>query len=172
GLPLNKPIVLFVGRFVEKKGIHWMADICRVFRDVHFVFVGWGPLNPTSWGLENTSVFYSQPHHTLRRFYCAADLLLLPSTGEGFPLVVQEAMTCGLPCMFSRETARAIERRHELYLVTDLNLPALISGLRKSLQDLKELAQLRPSIIRFANDEWNWQKSAANYLSIFDKVFF
>jgi glycosyltransferase involved in cell wall biosynthesis len=169
-LPLDKPVVLFVGRFVEKKGIYRMADVCRALPEVHFVFVGWGPLNPASWGFDNVSVFYSQPHNTLQGFYCAADLLLLPSTGEGFPLVVQEAMTCGLPCMFSRETANAIDRGHELFLLTDLEQPALISSLRRSLQDLKQLAQLRPNIIRFVHEEWNWRRCAETYLSIFEDL--
>lgn len=170
GLPLDKLIVLFVGRFVEKKGIHLMQDVCRAFPDVHFVFVGWGSIDPTSWALDNTSVFYSQPHQTLRRFYCSADLLLLPSTGEGFPLVVQEAMTCGLPCMFSRETANAVDRGHELFLVTDLERPAIISSLRNALKEPKELGRLRLPIPRFANEEWDWQRCAANYLSVFEAV--
>jgi glycosyltransferase involved in cell wall biosynthesis len=170
GLPLDRPVVIFVGRFVEKKGIYRMADVCQALPEIHFVFVGWGPLNPASWGFDNVSVFHSQPHNSLRGFYCAADLLLLPSAGEGFPLVVQEAMACGLPCMFSRETANAIDRGHELFLLTDLEQPALISSLRRSLQALKQLAQLRPNIIRFVHEEWSWRRCAETYLSIFEDL--
>jgi glycosyltransferase involved in cell wall biosynthesis len=38
-----------------------------------------------------------QPQAKLRTFYSAADVLLLPSTREGWPNVVLEAMACGTP---------------------------------------------------------------------------
>jgi glycosyltransferase involved in cell wall biosynthesis len=39
--------------------------------------------------------------------YRAADVLILPSVGEGFPLVVQEALACGLRVITGRDTANA-----------------------------------------------------------------
>ena len=106
-LPADAPIALFVGRFVEKKGLAILERLARARPDILFVFAGWGALDPARWGLGNTRVFASLSGASLAPLYRAADLLLLPSVGEGFPLVVQEALACGLPVLCGAETATA-----------------------------------------------------------------
>src|SRR4029077_9463097 len=44
---------------------------------------------------------------TLATLYRASDVLLLPSAGEGFPLVMQEALACGLAIICGTDTAGA-----------------------------------------------------------------
>ena len=106
-LPEDTPIALFVGRFVEKKGLAILERLARAKPQILFVFAGWGALDPARWGLPNTRVFASLSGASLAPLYRAADLLLLPSVGEGFPLVVQEALACGLPVLCGAETAAA-----------------------------------------------------------------
>ncbi|MFY9658877.1 MAG: glycosyltransferase family 4 protein [Methylocystis sp.] len=106
-LPAEAPIALFVGRFVEKKGLAILERLARARPEVLFVFAGWGALDPARWGLANTRVFTSLSGASLAPLYHAADLLVLPSVGEGFPLVVQEALACGLPVLCGAETVAA-----------------------------------------------------------------
>jgi glycosyltransferase involved in cell wall biosynthesis len=103
----DERIMLFVGRFVEKKGLHVIGALARRRPDMRFVLVGRGPIDPSGWGLPNVTVIPQQPPSTLADLYRAADLLLLPSVGEGFPLVVQEAMASGLRVLCGTETAHA-----------------------------------------------------------------
>ena len=115
-LPAGVPIALFVGRFVEKKGLAIIERLARARPEVLFVLAGWGALDPAQWGLPNTRVFSSLSGASLAPLYRAADLLLLPSVGEGFPLVVQEALACGLPVLCGAETAAA-DPEAEAFLV-------------------------------------------------------
>src|SRR5690606_23664412 len=48
GLPASARIVLFVGRFVEKKGLGIMEQLSRLRPDKLFVFVGRGPMTPNT----------------------------------------------------------------------------------------------------------------------------
>ncbi|MGH6803361.1 MAG: glycosyltransferase family 4 protein, partial [Methyloceanibacter sp.] len=85
GLPLGVSVVLFVGRFVEKKGLLILERIARERPEIVFAFAGWGTLDPSGWKLPNVRVLVSLSGASLASLYRASDLLLLPSVGEGFP---------------------------------------------------------------------------------------
>jgi len=99
--------MLFVGRFTEKKGIPLIVELARNFPTILWIFVGWGKIDPMKSGLKNVKVFKDIDHKKVTDFYNIADYLILPSYGEGFPLVIQEAFSCGLPVITTDENAAA-----------------------------------------------------------------
>jgi glycosyltransferase involved in cell wall biosynthesis len=107
GLSPERPVVLFVGRFVEKKGLPILAHMVRQRPEIQWVFAGWGHLDPEAWGAPNVSVVRGRSGADLAPLYQSSDVFVLPSKGEGFPLVIQEALACGLPVVCSAETAEA-----------------------------------------------------------------
>ena len=107
GLPVDRPVALFVGRFVEKKGLHLIERLARRRPDLTFALAGWGPIDPTGWRLPNVHVLSDLQGETLVPLYQSSDVFVLPSVGEGWPLVLQEALACGLPVICGQETAAA-----------------------------------------------------------------
>ena len=105
GFDPHRPLMLFVGRFVPKKRLHIVREIAVRRPDWQWCIIGHGPEDPARWGLPNVEVRAPMPQAALANFYRAADLLVLPSEGEGFPLVVQEAMACGLPACITADVA-------------------------------------------------------------------
>jgi len=104
---LDGRVALFVGRFVEKKGVVVLRAAAEARPDVTFAFAGWGVIDPASWGLANVRVFSDLAGASLAELYRASDIFVLPSQGEGFPLVVQEALACGLPVVCGAESTTA-----------------------------------------------------------------
>lgn len=93
----SRPRLLFVGRLVPEKGVGTLLQL----RSPHWELVLCGP-GGAVWGeaLRQPGVQYlgPRPQHELITLYHATDVLVLPSAvREGFPLVVQEALACGLP---------------------------------------------------------------------------
>jgi glycosyltransferase involved in cell wall biosynthesis len=107
GIEQNRQVVLFVGRFVRKKGLHIIRQLVPKFPDVQWILVGQGPERPETWLCSKVRVAHHLTHQELVHYYHAADLLFLPSCGEGLPLVVQEALCTGLGVLASSEIATA-----------------------------------------------------------------
>lgn len=85
--------VLFVGRLIAAKGVTLLQECA----DPAFDLVFCGPGDASQLG-PNVEYLPPRPQSELRALYHAADALALPAgVREGFPLVVQEAVACGLP---------------------------------------------------------------------------
>jgi glycosyltransferase involved in cell wall biosynthesis len=174
--PENK-ICLFVGRFVEKKGLPTLHELAKLFPQVHWIFAGWGKLDPEAWNLPNVRVFRGLSGTELAPLYQMADLLVLPSKGEGFPLVVQEAMACGTPTVVSPEVAQAYPAAAALmFSVAVEGADADFGGgaiaqwsnqLENLLYHSTQLSDLRPRVATFAAEHWSWQKCAQQYQTVF-----
>lgn len=107
GLPDGQRIAVFAGRLVEKKGLAVIEALARRRGDLLFVLAGAGPIDPAKWNLPNVHCLGKVSQERLAALYRAADVMILPSVGEGYPLVIQEAMASGLPVICAEESAQA-----------------------------------------------------------------
>ena len=112
GLADDRRQLLFVGRFVEKKGLAVIRSMAGTNPEWDFHLVGSGSIDPAAWQLPNVRLLGRKNRNELAQLYQAADALLLPSVGEGFPLVIQEAMACGLPVFCGPDSAEADPAAH------------------------------------------------------------
>jgi len=173
GLAPDRPIALFVGRFVEKKGLHILARMAHLRPDMLWAFAGWGHLNPRDWGLPNVMVFSNLSGASLADLYRASDLLVLPSKGEGFPLVVQEALACGLPVVCSAETTVAdaaiseflcgvtLDERHP-----EITAAAFCAEVDRALAGGGNARHSGAERFKFVSSRYSWQATAVEYLEL------
>jgi glycosyltransferase involved in cell wall biosynthesis len=99
-LPVEPPLVLFVGRFVPKKG--FLAVAAAASDSYRLVFVG-GDRPP---GMDDHRLHFlgGLPAAEMPRVYGCADVMVVASVGE-CPLTVLEAMSSGLPVLVNDDPA-------------------------------------------------------------------
>jgi glycosyltransferase involved in cell wall biosynthesis len=108
-LPPDARIGLFAGRFAAGKGLDAIERLAALRPEIIWVLVGDGRIDPTSWMLPNVEVFGRVAHPRMPQFFHCGDFVILPSRREGHPLVVLEALACGLPVVTSLEVARIFD---------------------------------------------------------------
>lgn len=117
GLPLNKKILLTVGRLFEYKGFqHLIAAMAEIRNngnlkgeDVLLLIIGEGSSRLKfesqikNLGLEEkVKLVGVKPHAELYKWYSCADLFCLASSKEGWPNVLFEALACGVPVVATK----------------------------------------------------------------------
>lgn len=174
-LPADRPVALFVGRFVEKKGLYILRELAARRTDLHWAFAGKGPLDPRRWGLPNVTVFEGLSGVSLAALYQACDVLVLPSVGEGYPLVVQEALACGLPVACGDDTARADPAARPLLAAVAISGGSPVAdaaSFSDAVDRILGAADDRAAATRrqFAAERYSWTACTRQYLGLIDAV--
>lgn len=169
GFDPARPLMLFVGRFVPKKRLPVLREMATLRPDWQWCVIGHGPERPDGWGLSQVRVLGSMDQSRLAAYYQAADLLVLPSHGEGFPLVVQEAMACGLPACITAEVASGAVMPPNLWVELP-DVPGATA--QRGVTEIDEwLARpeahrrgQRAACAQYAVDNWRWEAAAQAHL--------
>lgn len=174
GVAEDRLVFIFVGRFVDKKGLPVLRQLVRAFPEVAWIFAGHGPIDPAQWQLPNLRVIRGASGSSLACLYVAADLLLLPSKGEGFPLVVQESMACGTPVMVGEDTAAGCPEARSMMFVERVGAGDTAARWIRRLTELRDqpecLSGRRTQVAAFAREHWPWQSAGAAYAELLDSI--
>ena len=177
------PIILYTGRFVERKGIHdLLAAIPLVLERVsgaQFVLVGGyggGVEIERQWMVDTLRPYRSNVRFTgwltpdkVAQWYRAADVLVVPSWYEPFGMVILEGMLYGLPIASTQVGGPAEILKHE---ETALLFPSKdVAGLADCLIRLAADANLRRTLGRAAGEEvrhtWLWPQVVTRMESVY-----
>jgi len=104
-LPLNTFIVLIPARYSREKGLEYAIEAAKKLgKNIHFIFIGIGPLKKElinlAQDLSSVSIKGPIPHNKIDKWYKASDIILIPSIKyegieEATSLSMLEGMACG-----------------------------------------------------------------------------
>lgn len=103
-------VFLFVGKLIKRKRVLDLIKVAqskKLNSNAHFLIIGDGPLKKkllqkiNNLKLNNISILGFKNQNQLKFYYSLTDVLILPSEYETWGLVINEAMSAGVPCIVS-----------------------------------------------------------------------
>ena len=153
GLPTDQPLVLFVGRFVPKKGF---THVAAAASDAYgLVFVG-GDRPP---GSDDPRLHFlgGLPAAEVPPIYRCADVMVVASVGE-CPLTVLEAMSSGLPVVANDDPAlHSPWTSGPGVAFVDVAAPALRLALAKLVGDPALMSRMGEDARTFVETSFSWE---------------
>ncbi|MGB9684574.1 MAG: glycosyltransferase family 4 protein [Candidatus Bathyarchaeales archaeon] len=179
GFPKNSFIVLTVRRLVYKNGIDLLLESAKIAvkknPSLLFLVVGSGPdfekinLKIHEFKLENNFRllgFVSDAFLPL--YYNASDVFVLPSkSGEGLPLVILEAMACGLPVIATNVggSPEVVDESCGRIVPTDNTLSLAKAVLEFSNSDPSSKSRRIREIVE---ERYDWNKNVKRLIEIYE----
>ncbi len=163
----NKQAIM-VGRYNDAKGYDYLTEAWAIVHQRHPDWIlniyGSGELHDQveNWikdkHLENSMIMH-EPTNQIIEKYLESSICVLSSIYEGFPLVIMEAMSCGVPCVSFDSPfgpRNIIKDGEDGILVEYLNSKALAENICKVIEDeplRKRLGEkAKQNIQRFSQD--------------------
>jgi len=164
GRPLQ---VLFVGLLIQHKGIGYLLDaIDRLGSQVQLTLVGkrFHANIRVDEACRRWRWFETLSHSQVLDVMMESDVLVLPSLGEGFGLVVTEALACGLPVIVTPNVGASdlIRNGHEGYLVPVSSADAIAERLHTLHYDRELLVSMSRNAQATAAER-SWASYRADY---------
>jgi glycosyltransferase involved in cell wall biosynthesis len=179
--------VLFVGRFVEKKGCEFlvraMQSVQRVYPDAELTMIGDGPLRPQHEALARElgvrSKFLGILPSTLVRehlrqacIFCAPSVTSSNGDSEGLPTVLAEAQASGIPVVATKHAGipEIIEDGGNGILVDERNAVKLAEALMLLFRDDALYRRFREAGIQNVEQRFDLITQTARLEQIYDSV--
>jgi glycosyltransferase involved in cell wall biosynthesis len=184
GLPLDRPIVLYVGVLDPRKNIEWLAEqwVKHNAFGTRGLLLAVGPQSRedpdgalrgrlADLGRSHPEIFALRDFAAdILPYYQCVDALVLPSLKEGLPNVVLEAMACGLPCVAARASgSRELIREGETgYTYAHGDVAEMAEAVRRCISD--EGARLGPKAHEVAESHYSIRAIADRYETLYERL--
>ncbi|MCW5198145.1 glycosyltransferase family 4 protein [Desulfobulbus sp. F3] len=170
------------GRISTEKGqkyfIEAVSHVVKTTNEVQFIIVGDGPQKSEMreyadmLGVSNKIIFAGFQSDVLS-FYSALDIFILPSITEGTPMVLLEAMSCGLPVVATKVggVVHIINNNEDGILVCPKESIELSSAIITLLKDKEYAKHLSAKAMDRIKKYFSIKKMANEYMELYLNFF-
>jgi glycosyltransferase involved in cell wall biosynthesis len=158
--------ILFIGRNSAEKGIDLIVSAAGLLAEQRpeLTFTFAGDFDERIEENKNYRGFYS--YAELPELYRSHDALLLPASSEGFPQVVMEAMSSGLPAILSQSLFAHDFGSDDGVALIDRNVDDIVEAICRWTDDDAVFAEARAEAISHASDHFDAAVNGAHYHKI------
>jgi len=151
--PLNKKLIVYIGRVVHVKGIKYLVDAMKDLKGVELKVIGYGPqleeFKQYARNQKLNNVEFLGPIFGKNKlpYLSAADAFVLASSKEGAPVTVMEALARNTPVVVTDVAGvpLMIKDNREGIIIRQRNSKDIVKGVREVLKwkkDVKKYAKI------------------------------
>jgi glycosyltransferase involved in cell wall biosynthesis len=180
-IPEDKFVILLLGRVHRKKGIHFILEALKKLNSDKYVALIVGNredkkyvryLEKLSAKIKTNVIWHdSVTRDEVWDFYYASNLLMLPSYGENFGMVLVEAMACGVPVLISKNVDiwETIQSRKAGFVVPQ-DKDAIAEVLESVLKNSADFKLMSENAKILAEDKYDIRKVASLIIKGYDDI--
>lgn len=168
----KKPLIIFIGRIIDTKGVKMLFQAAIKFPQNNFVFVGEGPLlhdlrkEAKQKKLKNIEFTGPVMQKGVAKMMLKADIFVLPSYHhEGVPLVLKEAGAAGLAVITTDAGGirEILSHRKTGLFIKQKDQRSLEKALELLINDSKLRKELSTNFNKSVRQKFNWRKISEDF---------
>jgi glycosyltransferase involved in cell wall biosynthesis len=176
-IPSDSPLLLFVGKLIESKGIGDLLDAYERL-DTECTLIIAGPPAAEEYvdrlnQFDKANVRYLGyvDQDVLEALYRRADLFVFPTRSDVFPLVTLEALAAGTPVVSTTVGGIPEQITSETGILVPPERPDKITGaVEELLNDDKRRATMSEAAISRAETEYSWDGVARKTVEMYERI--
>lgn len=166
GISKNEFVFAFVGRITKDKGVNEILEAYHCMEGCKLFMIGEEEniesLNDQLYqsSRSNSDIIYTGNVNEIEKYYCAADVLLLPSYREGFGNVIIESAAMGTPAIISEipgPTDASIKDKTAIW-IPNHDADALFRAMKNIKNDNCRLKEMSQSCIAYVQTHFDEDK--------------
>lgn len=170
----NDSYVLFLGRLVPEKGVHYLIEAWKNVRTDKKLVIAGGSSDTQEYmdrlkALAGDNVIFTgfQQGRVLEELYSNAYVYVLPSDLEGMPLSLLEAMSYGNCCLVSdiEECAQVVDDHAAVFEKS--NVAALQKALQELIDQPGEVSRYKAGAADFICKKYNWDDVVSRTVELY-----
>jgi len=170
-LNVNNEVWISVGRLAELKGHHLTIEALAKRPGATLMLLGDGSERENLIALtkkldvvDRVKFFGNQPQAELKKYYCAADVMVLASSREGWANVLLESMACGTPIVATDVggTSEVIDDNEFGVLINERSS----EGILHAIDEIFNRSLERENILNYAKN-MDWRCAVEGQVKIF-----
>lgn len=180
GISRDELAVFFIGRLSVEKNPDVFLEASKLViekhKDVRFFVIGDGPMRGNIEGIISRiggkTVQYLGYQSDIARYLSAADIFVLPSSIEGFPLSIPEAMAMEVVVVASKVGAipDIIENDKDGYIVKPGNPSGIASAIIKLRNNPNKLKVMKNNARKKVIARYSSKKLGENYRNLYEEI--
>jgi len=170
-LPLNKNILLFIGRINEVKGIPYLLEAMKNLKEVDLKIAGYLQnvdkfrKYAKQGNLDNVEFLGGVFGDKKRLYLSSADALILPSSKEGAPVTVMEALARNTPVIVTNVggVPLMVKNKENGLIIKQKNPKDIVRAVNEIIKNpIKNVSK--------SSEKYNWEKIIEQTVKIYQEL--